>query len=130
MFVKRKTLKARKRSVRRQTRRASKRVPEENPEQVEQTGNELLRMVRQLEVWCRDSDLTVSRTAFTTLVEMLEEVLRWLQIMALLPEASLGGLLRQLPSNQARGRYRRGEHVAAWAGVELARLYKRFRAEL
>jgi hypothetical protein len=129
MFVKRKRLKACKRSVRRQTRKVSERVPED-PEQVEQTGGELLRMVRQLEVWSRDSDLTVSRTAFTALAETLEEVLRWLQVMALLPEASLGGLLRQLPSNQARGRYRRGEHAAAWAGVELARLYKRFRAEL
>jgi hypothetical protein len=130
MFVKRKRLKTRKRSVRRQTRKASKRVPEKNPAQVERTGDELLRMVRQLEVWSRDSDLTVSRTAFTALAETLEEVLRWLQTMALLPEASLGGLLRQLPSKQARGRYRRGEHVAAWAGVELARLYKRLRAEL
>jgi hypothetical protein len=108
----------------------SRQISQKNPEQVKQTGGELFRMVRQLEVWSREPDLTISRTAFEALAAVLHEVLAWLWMMSLLPDASLGALLRQLPSDDAWKRYRRGEHVAAWAGVELARLYKRIRAEL
>jgi hypothetical protein len=108
----------------------SRLITQKNAEQVQQTGEQLLHLVRELEVLSRQSDLMVSRTAFEALSATLEELLRWLRIMALLREASLGGLLRQLPSSHAWERYRRGEHVAAWASVELARLYKRIRAEL
>jgi hypothetical protein len=105
-------------------------IPQMNPEQVKRTGGELFRMVRQLEVWSREPDLTISRTAFEALAAVLHEVLAWLWMMSLLPDVSLGALSRQLPSDDAWTRYRRGEHVAAWAGVELARLYRQIKAEL
>jgi hypothetical protein len=43
---------------------------------------------------------------------------------------SLGALTRCLPEQDAWKQYNDGEHVGAWAGVELARLYKQFNAEL
>jgi hypothetical protein len=43
---------------------------------------------------------------------------------------SLGALLRGLPEHDAWARYEQGQHVGAWAGVELARLCKRIKAEL
>jgi hypothetical protein len=105
-------------------------IEEENPGRLVQAIEDLWGIVYQLKGWSQHSDLTVSRKAFEALAATLDDLLAWLSIMALLPEAALGGLLRQLPDKHARESYRRGEHVAAWAGVELARLYKRIRAEL
>jgi hypothetical protein len=105
-------------------------VRQENLRQVVQIGGELLRMARQLEVCSHHSDLQISRTAFEALSAVLDEILAWLWMTALLPEASLGGLSRQIGSDDAWQRYERGQHVAAWAGIELARLCKRIKAEL
>jgi hypothetical protein len=57
-------------------------------------------------------------------------VLVWLRINAVLSDASLGALLRHYSESDAWERYKRGEHVAAWSGVELARHYKQIKAEL
>jgi hypothetical protein len=89
-----------------------------------------MHLVRQLEVWSRNPDLNVSRTAFDALADMLHDLLLWLWMSAILPEASLGALAHELPREVAWERYKRGEHVAAWAGVELARLCKQIKAEL
>lgn len=101
-----------------------------NPDQVEQTGSELMHLVCQLEVWSRHPDLNVSRTAFDALAATLHDLLSWLWMSAILPEASLGALVHELSSEVAWERYKRGEHVAAWTGVELARLCKQIKAEL
>ena len=39
-------------------------------------------------------------------------------------------MARDLPEQVAWKRYKDGEHVGAWTGVELAQLYKQFKAEL
>lgn len=92
---------------------------------------ELWRVVYQLEWWARhEPDLSVSLPAFQTLTALVHQVLAWLLSTALLPEGSLGMLSLHLPENEARETFRRGEHAAAWAGLELARLYKKFGAEL
>jgi hypothetical protein len=95
-----------------------------------QARSDLLRLVRQLEKLARGPDLKISRFAFDALVVVFREVLAWLHISAVLPDASLGALSRHLSESDAWGRYNRGEHVAAWSGVELARHYKRIKAEL
>jgi len=91
---------------------------------------DLLELVRKFEILARDSDLIVSREAFEGLAQVFREVFVWLRITAILSTGSLGALKRGLSEDNAWERYRRGEHVAAWTGVELARLYKTIKAEL
>jgi hypothetical protein len=97
---------------------------------VAEARSDLLRLVRQVEKLAREADLEVSRSASEALIAVLREVLAWLRINALIPDASLGALFRQLSKNDAWERYTRGEHVAAWSGIELARHYKQIKAEL
>jgi hypothetical protein len=92
---------------------------------------ELWRVVYQFERWAAfEPDLGVSQSAFGTLTDLVHRVLTSMRCIALFPDGSLGALSRHLPENDAWERYRRGEHAAAWAGVELARLYKRIKAQL
>ena len=88
-----------------------------------------LELVRKFEILAQDPDLIVSQEAFKGLTQVFHEIF-WLRITAILHTASLGSLKRKLPEDTAWERYRRGEHVAAWTGVELARLYKTIKAEL
>jgi hypothetical protein len=108
----------------------SRLIPKQILERVEHTGRELSHLFRELEVWSRDADLSVSRKAFEVLAAMLHDLLTWLWMAALFPSASRGMLLSELPVDEGSERYKRGEHVSAWAGIELARLCKRFKAEL
>jgi hypothetical protein len=94
------------------------------------SASELWGLIYELESRTHEPDWRVSLPAFETLSALVRQVLSWLHHTALLPEASLGALSRHLPENDACERYSRGEHVAAWAGVELARLYKRIKAQL
>ena len=72
-----------------------------------------------------------NRDAFNDLVTLLHQILDWLHFMAVLPDAAAGSLLRRkIPEEEAPLRYKRGEHVAAWAGIELAKIYKNFKAEI
>jgi hypothetical protein len=92
---------------------------------------ELWRLIYQLEgLAAFEPDLSVSRPAFETLTDLLHEVLDWLRCRALLPLESLGMLSHHLPESELWERYSSGEHAAGWAGVELARLYKKIRAQL
>jgi hypothetical protein len=100
------------------------------PKQLTQAVGDLWSVIYQLEAWAHDSDLRVSRPAFETLSKLVHDLLAWLLWTARLPTGSLGALLERLPENEAWETYRRGEHAAAWAGVELARLYKKIRAQL
>jgi len=86
--------------------------------------SDLLRLVNKLEKFAREPDLKVSRFAFDALVVVFRRVLAWLNMNALLPDASLGLLSRHLSESDAWERYNRGEHIAAWSGVELVRHYK------
>ena len=99
-------------------------------QRVAHARSDLFRLVRELETLTREADLRTSRSAFDALIVVLHEVLVWLRINALLADASLGRLSRQLSESEAWERYMRGEHVAAWSGVELARHYKHIKAEL
>lgn len=84
-----------------------------------------------MEGWAAfEPDLSVSRSAFQTLTALVHHVLNWLLFTARFPTASLATLLRHLSENDAWKKYGRGEHAAGWAGVELARLYKKIKAEL
>ncbi len=108
----------------------SRPIPKQIRDEVRSSGRELSRIFRELEVWSLNPDLGVSRAAFEALAAMLQELIRWLWMAALFPDASLAMLESELPGEQGRERYRRGEHVSAWAGIELARLYKRIKVEL
>jgi hypothetical protein len=99
-------------------------------QRVSEARHELLRIARQLEMWAREPDLNVSRQAFQALTGLFHEIHSWLWFSALLAPAALGALLRRVSEDDAFEIYERGEHVAAWAGVELARIYKQIRAEL
>ena len=90
--------------------------------------SDLLRLVNKLEKFAREPDLKVSRFAFDALVVVFRRVLAWLNTNALLPDASLGSLSRHLSESDAWERYNRGEHIAAWSGVALARHYKQLQA--
>jgi len=92
--------------------------------------SDLFRLVNKLEKFAREPDLKVSRFAFDALVVVFRRVLAWLNTNALLPDASLGSLSRHLSESDAWERYNRGEHIAAWSGVALARHYKQIKAEL
>lgn len=87
-------------------------------------------LVHWLEMQAWDADLKTRRRAFEALTGVLHDVFAWLHTSALLPYASLGGLVRQLPGQDTWSPYNRGEHVTAWAGVELARFYKQMKADL
>jgi hypothetical protein len=87
-------------------------------------------VIYQLKTWAHDSDFEIRRPAFEALSELFRDLLAWLHYTALFAPASLGALLELLPENEAWETYRRGEHSGAWAGVELARLYKKIRAQL
>jgi hypothetical protein len=92
--------------------------------------SDLLRLVSKLEKLAREPDLKVSRFAFDALIVVFRQVLAWLNMNAVLADASLGSLSRHLSESDAWARYNRGEHIAAWSGVELARHYKQIKAEL
>jgi hypothetical protein len=69
--------------------------------------------------------------AFGDLASLLHELLDWFHVAAVLSNAALGSHLRRsIPEKEAIEKYLRGEHVSAWAGVELARIYKDFKAQL
>ena len=94
------------------------------------TSPNVLELVRQLQMQAMDADIEVSRPAFEALIQIFHELFAWLRTMAGLHLMSLGALARDLPKQDAWKRYKNGQHVGAWAGVELARLYKQFKAEL
>src|SRR5947199_10444302 len=91
--------------------------------------SDLFRLVNKLEKFAREPDLKVSRFAFDALVVVFRRVLAWLNTNAFLPDASLGSLSRHLSESDAWERYNRGEHIAAWSGVELYREYKQIKAQ-
>ena len=96
----------------------------ESTENVSNTHLALLQLLHQLETQTLDADSKTSWPAFEVLTDTLRKVLAWLHDMAALHPLSLGALLRGLPEQDAWAKYERGEHVAAWAAVELARLTK------
>jgi len=98
-------------------------------DKVSETRVTLLQLVRQLQRRTLDDDSNTSKLAFQALTGTFREMLSWLHFSALAP-LSLGALLRRFPENDAWARYDRGEHPAAWAGVELARLYRQMQTEL
>jgi hypothetical protein len=87
-------------------------------------------MIHQLQMQSLDADSKISQPAVETLTQTLHAVFAWLHMIAVLHPISLGALLRRLPGDDAWARYEAGEHSAAWAGVELARLYRQIQAEL
>jgi hypothetical protein len=99
----------------------------ENPRQI---LSDLLGRVHQLEMLAHNTDLKMSREAFEALVNLFYALFTWLRTTAILSPGSLGALKRGLPEEDAWERFTRGHHAAAWAGVELARFYKRIQAEL
>ena len=77
-----------------------------------------------------DADSEANRHAFEALTETFRELFAWLHTMAALHPMSLGALLRRFPEREAQAKYDAGEHVGAWAGVELARVYRQILADL
>jgi hypothetical protein len=124
------------RHTRRATRENSKRIirsQTEGKSSAQDTADarsDLLRLVYKLEKLAREPDLKVSRFAFDALIVVFRQVLSWLNMNAVLADASLGSLSRHLSESDAWERYNRGEHIAAWSGLELARHYKQIKAEL
>jgi len=102
---------------------------QELTENVLKTRLALLQLVHQLQMQALDAD-SKSRPAFEALTDTLRELFAWLHTMAALHPMSLGALQRRLPEDDAWAKYEAGEHVAAWAGVELARLYRHVQADL
>jgi hypothetical protein len=90
----------------------------------------VLELVRQLQMQAMDANIEVSRPAFEALIQIFQELFAWVRTMAALHTMSLGALTRCLPEQDAWKQYNDGEHVGAWAGIQLARLYKQFNAEL
>jgi hypothetical protein len=90
----------------------------------------LLTELYRLQLLAWEADLPTSRRAFDELMSLLHQLIDWLYVVAVLPAAALGSLSRTLPEKNAITRFKRGQHVAAWAGTELAWLYKQFKAEL
>src|SRR5438094_10386496 len=82
--------------------------------------SDLLRLVNKLEKFAREPDLKVSRFAFDALVVVFRRVLAWLNMNALLPDASLGSLSRILSDSDACERYISVQHSAACTCCELA----------
>jgi hypothetical protein len=124
------------RHTRRATRENSKRIirsQTEGKSSAQDTADarsDLLRLVYKLEKLAREPDLKVSRFAFDALIVVFRQVLSWLNMNAVLADASLGSLSRHLSESDAWERYNRGEHIAAWSGLELARHYKQIKGEL
>ena len=104
--------------------------PFETVKDVSVAAVELSRLSMQLQMCSHCSDFELSREAFIALSHLLRELLKWLQVHAYLPEFALGLLSHELPKDEAWRTYLRGDHIAGWAGVELARLYKQFKTEL
>ena len=77
-----------------------------------------------------NTDRNISREAFEALVNLFHTQFSWLRTTAILSPASLGALRRGPSEEDTWDRYTRGEHAAAWAGIELARVYKQIEAEL
>jgi hypothetical protein len=90
----------------------------------------LLEVVHQLEMQSLDADPKTSGEAFQALMRLHDRQSGWLYLMTIFHPASLAVLLHRLPEKDASARYQRGEHVGAWAGIELARRYKQMKAEL
>src|SRR5262249_45764851 len=90
----------------------------------------LLELVRQLEMQTLDADSETRRHAFEVLTQTFRELFAWLHTMAALHPMLLGTLLRRFQEHEARAKYDGGEHVGAWAGVELARVYRQILADL
>jgi hypothetical protein len=103
---------------------------QESTENILKTRLTLLQLVQQLQMQALDADSKTSREAFEALVNLFHTLFTWLRTTALLSPMSLGALIRRLPEEAAWKRYMRGQHAAAWAGVELARFYKQIQAEL
>jgi hypothetical protein len=99
-------------------------------ENITKAAPDLSEMIDQLQMQSLDADSKISQPAFETLTQTLHAVFAWLRMIAVLHPISLGALLRRLPGDDAWARYEAGEHSAAWAGVELARLYRQIQAEL
>lgn len=99
-------------------------------ESITKGAPDYLQMIHQLQMQSLDADLKISQPAFKTLTRTFHEVFGWLRMVAALHPMSLGALQRRLPGDDAWARYEAGEHSAAWAGVELARLYRQIQAEL
>jgi hypothetical protein len=108
-------------------RNASKRI---KAKQVAQLENDVIQRVWQLEWWVHESDPEVGQRAFQSLSGLLHQLLTWLELTARLPLVALGALSYRMPQHDAWAAYQRGEHGAAWAGVELARLYRRIKTHL
>jgi hypothetical protein len=77
-----------------------------------------------------DADPNTSGEAFQALVRLHDQLSDWLYLMTIFHPASLAMLLHRFPKKDASARYQRGEHVGAWAGIELARRYRQMKAEL
>jgi hypothetical protein len=133
-------VKANKRTASRRRRRAKQRAPKSTSsgdakqpgltqEPAQQSLN-IIDLVHQLQTLTLDSDPKTSRQAFEALTKTLLKLLAWLHTLAGLHPMSLGALRRRLPEHDAWTKYEAGEHVAAWAGGELARLYRRMQADL
>jgi len=90
----------------------------------------VIRGISRLERLVSQADPPTSRKAFKELLYWLYYLIDWLYWTALRSDVTLDSLLRTLPEKDARARYKQGEHPAAWAGIELARLYRGFKAEL
>jgi hypothetical protein len=100
-------------------------------QRVMQAKHQFSDIARQLQVLAHDPDSDVSRPAFEALTTFFHEIHAWLWFTALLAPASLGALLRRgVSEDGAHAKYERGGHAGAWAGIELARIYKQIHAEL
>jgi hypothetical protein len=106
---------------------ADAQISKENPSEI---LSNVLSLMHQLEMLAHKTGLQVSREAFEGLADVFHRAFTWLRTTAILSTQSLGALTRALPEEDAWRRYRRGEHAAAWAAVELARHYKQVKAEL
>jgi len=98
-------------------------------EEVSVAELELSKLIMKLELATRWSDRKVSREAFLVLINTFHKLFHWLHL-ACLPEVTFGTLTRRAPEGEALSIYAGGDHLAGWGGVEFARLYKQFKAEL
>lgn len=99
-------------------------------ESATKAARDLLQMIHQLQMQSLDADSKISQPAFETLTQTFHAIFGWLRMVAALHPISLGALVRRVPGDDAWARYQAGKHSAAWAGVELARLYRQIQAEL
>jgi hypothetical protein len=121
--------------TKRMKQKALKRTPtgyskeQESTKNVLKTRLALLQLIHQLQMQALYAD-SKSRPAFEALTQTLRELFTWVHTMAALHPMSLGALQRRLPTDDAWTKYEAGKHVGAWAGIELARLYRQVQADL